>query len=107
MSSTQKVSSHFKMGYRYFRKENLLSYQPEELIGVIFVAVDNYLITMYQAVKVERGAHFPFTLKILKVYDRHSQVWKVPTRILHDMLEVSARWFVGKATLIQCDEQGN
>lgn len=94
------------MGYRYFKPVNLLSYQPEELIGVIFVAVDKYLITMYQAVELQRGASFPFTLKILKVYERHTQVWKMPTRIVSDTLEVSARWFIGRATLIQCDENG-
>ena len=106
MSTTQSVSKHFKMGYRYFKPVNLLILKPEELLGIIFIAVDNFVISMYQGIELDYKSHFPYTLRIIKVYDKRTQVWKVPTRILHPTIDVSARWFVGRATLIQCDENG-
>lgn len=107
MNNTLQNSKPFRMGLRYFRKHNFLAYKPEDFIGSIFVAIDTYSIYMYEAIELNRGTTFPFKLKILKVYDRRTQIWKKPVRIITDVIEVGPVWFTKRATFIQCDEQGN
>ena len=95
-----------KLGYRYFKKENVLIYKPEQLIGLIFVAVDKYELYMFEAVELHRGDKFPYTLRIIKKFDKLQRVWKVPHNSIETTIDVSPTWFVKHAVFIQCDENG-